>query len=146
MLTPLTCLALQPGCVCTGLQPAGSGLDRARHVPQAAPRFQDSGCTPSTRGLNPTSCCLQGLPCETYIAAFDRMQSIVFVNAVGNEVAIWKELTGGQLSDKFFEGAPLQNPACETCWTSLADLRAWGLGVSDRAVPSHAHKVNHRSS
>ena len=47
---------------------------------------------------------LQGLPCQTYIAAFDRMQSVVFVNAFGNEVAIWKELTGSQLSEKYYEG------------------------------------------
>ena len=46
----------------------------------------------------------QGLPCQTYIAAFDRMQSVVFVNAFGKEVAIWKELTGSQLSEQYFEG------------------------------------------
>ena len=69
------------------------------------------------------------------------MQSIVFVNAVGNEVAIWKELTGGQLSDKFFEGALLQH--------SQFRPRGPGVGVSVRAVPGQARmscKTDLRSS
>ena len=50
---------------------------------------------------------MQGLPCETYVAVFDRMASVVFVNAFGKEAAIWRELTGGQLTERFFEGQSL---------------------------------------
>ena len=38
------------------------------------------------------------------MAVFDRMASVVFVNAFGKEAAIWRDLTGGQLTERFFEG------------------------------------------
>ena len=49
----------------------------------------------------------KGLPCETYIVAFDRMEWVVFINGDGKEKQIWQEFTGGQLTGKYTEGVLL---------------------------------------
>ena len=33
------------------------------------------------------------------------MQSVVFINAFGQEKGLWHALTGGELKEQFFEGA-----------------------------------------
>ena len=89
--------------------------------------------------LTPPS--VQGLPCETYVAVFDRMQSVVFVNAFGREAGIWKDFTGGQLSDRFYEGMLLcaQSPAVSEPALRLLRCADYRLEV----VPDLAEAVVH---
>ena len=47
---------------------------------------------------------MQGLPCETYIVALDRMEAVVFFNGFGREREIWEEHTGGRLTSRYIEG------------------------------------------
>lgn len=48
---------------------------------------------------------MQGLPCESYILTSNRLDAVVFFNGGGNERQMWKEFTGGNLTEQFIEGA-----------------------------------------
>ena len=72
---------------------------------------------------------MQGLPCASYIIAFDRMESVIFINGAGKEKQIWQKLTGGQLTAKYTEGEQLQLDSHVGELNVTATLTSWGNKV-----------------
>ncbi|KAK9810680.1 hypothetical protein WJX73_010262 [Symbiochloris irregularis] len=80
-------------------------LDSAKELgfPRALSKENPLLCLSPMAQLSEKAVGATGLPCASYIIAFERMESVVFINGEGKEKQIWQKLTGGQLTAKYTE-------------------------------------------